>query len=109
MSGIYLYRRALYMLARMTAPGESLEILRKRLLFRSWRRGTREMDLYLGGFAERNLETFSRRQLELYDGLLEYSDADLLGWMTGREAPPAALDHDVMKLLKQFKILATND
>lgn len=108
MSGIYLYLRAHYMLAHMTAPGESLEILRKRLLFRSWRRGVREMDLLLGGFAGRNLETFSRRQLDLYDALLEYSDADLYGWMTGREAPPAALDHDVMKLLRQFRIMASS-
>ncbi len=97
------------MLAGMTAPGESLETLRKRLLYRSWRRGTREMDLLLGGFAGRNLATFSRRQLELYDALLEYSDADLYGWMTGREAPPAALDHDVMKLLHRFRYKATSD
>ncbi len=94
------------MLAPMAAPGETLEILRKRLLFRSWRRGVREMDLLLGGFAERNLATFSRRQLELYDALLEYGDADLYGWMARREEPPAALDHDVMKLLRQFRIKA---
>ena len=106
MSGIYLNLRALYMLAGMT---ESLETLRKRLLFRSGHRGTREMDLLLGGFAERNLPTFSRRQLELYDGLLEYSDADLYGWMAGREAPPAALNHDVMRLLLQFRFRASSN
>ncbi len=55
----------------MTASGDSLEIRRKRLLFRSWHRGTREMDLLLGSFAERNLPGFSADQIELYERLLE--------------------------------------
>ena len=90
----------------MMKPDESLETARKRLLFRSWHRGTREMDLLLGRFAERNLATFSRRQVDLYEALLEYSDNDLYDWMAGREGPPAALDHDVMKLLINFKFTA---
>lgn len=88
----------------MTDSDKSLAIARKRLLFRSWHRGTREMDLLLGNFAERNLPTFSGRQVELYEALLEYGDNDLYDWMAGRGQPPAALDHDVMKLLMNFKI-----
>lgn len=87
----------------MTSPEKPLETTRKRLLFRSWHRGTREMDLLLGRFAERNLPTFSARQVELYEALLEYGDNDLYDWMAGREEPPSALNHDVMKLLLDFK------
>lgn len=87
----------------MTASGESPEIRRKRLLFRSWHRGTREMDLLLGSFAERNLRGFSADQLEQYERLLEYSDSDLYGWMTGRITPPAELNNDVLKLICKFK------
>ena len=94
------------MLPVMKSPDDSLETTRKRLMFRSWHRGTREMDLLLGRFAERNLPTFSARQVELYEALLEYGDNDLYGWMTGRENPPAALDHDVMNLLVNFKFIA---
>lgn len=90
----------------MTSTDESLDTARKRLLFRSWHRGTRELDLLLGRFAERNLPTFSRRQVELYEALLEYGDNDLYDWMAGREQPPAALEHDVMKLLINFKFTA---
>jgi antitoxin CptB len=90
----------------MTSSETSLEVTRKRLLFRSWHRGTREMDLLLGRFAERNLPTFSSRQIELYEALLEYSDGDLYDWMSGRDQPPAALDHDVMKLLMKLKFIA---
>jgi antitoxin CptB len=90
----------------MTSTDEILEIARKRLLFRSWHRGTREMDLLLGRFAERNLPTFSKRQVELYEALLEHSDSDLYDWMGGREEPPTVLDHDVMKLLIHFQFTA---
>jgi antitoxin CptB len=90
----------------MASPDKPLETTRKRLLFRSWHRGTREMDMLLGRFAECNLPTFSRRQVELYEAMLEYSDNDLYDWMSGREEPPTTLDHDVMKLLLNFKFIA---
>ena len=91
------------MQATMNEPEDSLETRRKRLLFRSWHRGTREMDLLLGRFAERNLATFSGRQVALYEALLEYSDSDIYDWMNGRTAPPKELDNDVMKLLLNFR------
>lgn len=87
----------------MDAPQPSSEHRRKRLLFRSWHRGTREMDLLLGNFAERSLPTFSDRQLDLFEALLEYADSDIYEWMTGREPVPPALDNDVIKLLLNYK------
>ena len=36
--------------------GESLEKRRKRLRFRAWHRGTREMDLLVGSFADAHLD-----------------------------------------------------
>lgn len=87
----------------MDASQLSSEHRRKRLLFRSWHRGTREMDLLLGNFAKRNLPTFSDRQLDLFESLLEYADSDIYEWMTGREPVPLALDNDVIKLLLNYK------
>ncbi len=83
---------------------ESEEIQRKRLRFRSWHRGTREMDLLLGTFADRLLAGFGKAQLDRYDALLALSDPDLFAWITGRERPPPAHDHDVMNLLQNFSI-----
>ncbi len=83
---------------------EPVEVRRKRLRFRSWHRGTREMDLLIGAFADRHLENFTAQQLARYDALLELSDADLFAWITGKEAVPASYDTDVMDLLKHFKI-----
>ena len=76
---------------------------RKRLLFRSWHRGTRESDLILGSFADAHLAGFDAAQLDRYEALLDCPDADLYDWIAGRAAPPAAYDHDVTRLLLGFR------
>jgi antitoxin CptB len=79
------------------------DIRRKRLLFRSWHRGTREADLILGSFAEAHLPGFDRTQLDRYEALLECPDADLFDWIAGRAPPLPAHDHDVTRLLLAFR------
>jgi len=76
---------------------------RKRLLFRSWHRGTREADLLLGSFADAHLAGFDEAQLDRYEALLELPDPDLFDWMTGRCAPPCDHDNDVTRMLLQFR------
>jgi antitoxin CptB len=76
---------------------------RKRLLFRSWHRGTREADLLLGSFADQHLAEFDAAQLDRYEALLAVPDPDLFDWMSGRVAPPPDQDHDVTRLLLAFR------
>ena len=82
---------------------DPLAARRKRLMFQSARRGTHESDLVLGGFARRHLATLSEDQLDRFEALLELNDPELLGWIMGLKPVPAAHDHDVMNLLKNFK------
>jgi len=88
---------------------ETMETRRKRLRFRSWHRGTREMDLLVGNFADVNLASFDDAQLDRFEALLLESDPDLYNWMIGRADPPEELDHDVMKLLRDFKYPSLKD
>ncbi|MGO8865612.1 MAG: succinate dehydrogenase assembly factor 2 [Alphaproteobacteria bacterium] len=76
----------------------------KRLYFRSWHRGTREMDLLLGRFAERHLDELSEAELGQYEALLEAADPDIYGWIAGETVPPQAFDNAVLQLIKNFKI-----
>ncbi|HTZ35996.1 MAG TPA: succinate dehydrogenase assembly factor 2 [Stellaceae bacterium] len=76
---------------------------RKRLLFRSWHRGTREADLILGSFADAHLPRFDAAQLDRYEALLDLPDPDIFDWLTGRCAPPPEHDHDVTRMLLAFK------
>jgi antitoxin CptB len=87
----------------MTEPDD---IRRKRLLFRSWHRGTKEADLLLGSFAEARLAGLSAAQLDEYERLLETEDARLWDWLTGRTAPPPALDGDILRLIREFRYTA---
>lgn len=82
---------------------EPIDIRRKRLTFRSWHRGTREMDLLLGSFADAHLPAFSNADLDLYEQILEYSDPDLYNWMTEREPVPANLHNSVLEKLIHHK------
>ena len=93
----------------MNEPDIELERRRKRLKFRSWHRGMREMDLLIGRVADRNLDVFSERQLDLFEALLHETDPDLYGWITDRQPIPPGLDHDVMRLLRTFTLNAGRD
>ncbi len=81
---------------------ETVETRRKRLIFRSWHRGTREADLMLGRFAEQYLEHLSETELDLYEDLIAYSDPDIYGWLSDREPIPEPLRNPVTLLLKSF-------
>lgn len=60
----------------------------RRLAMRSWRRGTREMDLILGPFADSSLPGMTGEERGLYESLLAENDQDLYPWMTGASPPP---------------------
>jgi antitoxin CptB len=79
---------------------DDAEIRRKRLLFRCWHRGTQEIDLIFGRFAENSLTGLSTAQLGRLEALLDCTAAQLFDWVTGRCTPPTAYDHDVMRLLR---------
>ena len=92
-----------------TRSSDGLDDRRKRLLFRCWHRGTREMDLILGRFADIGISGLSDADLAEFERLLEVPDPDLYAALTG-DAPLApeyastlfdrikafrAVDHDV--------------
>ena len=81
---------------------EGLDARRRRALVRSWRRGIRETDLILGGFADASIESLTDAELFDYEALLEAQDADILSWFTGAGAVPEAFDTPVFR-----KILAS--
>ncbi|MCB1556186.1 MAG: succinate dehydrogenase assembly factor 2 [Alphaproteobacteria bacterium] len=85
---------------------EPIEIKRKRLIFRSGHRGTKEMDLFLGSFAAKNVPGFSPEELALYDDLLNEPDPDLYNWITGKVSVPAHKTNSVVALLLSHEFAA---
>lgn len=68
---------------------ETSEARLKRMAMRSWRRGTKEMDLVLGPYADTELVAMTLAELDAYDALLAENDQDLMAWMLGQKPAPA--------------------
>jgi antitoxin CptB len=60
---------------------------RRRLRFRCWHRGMKEVDLILGRFADAWVNGMSEAELADFESLLESPDPQILAWVTGEEAP----------------------
>lgn len=86
----------------MTGESE-IENYRKRLRYRSWHRGMREMDLIMGRFADHHLPNFDQVQLDEYNAVLEHDDPELYSWISGRAPLPEVHDTPMMKLVFEFK------
>ena len=66
-----------------TRSSHGLDDRRKRLLFRCWHRGTREMDLILGRFADAEIADLSDAELTALEALIELPDPDLYNAFSG--------------------------
>ena len=71
-----------------TRSSDGLDDRRKRLLFRCWHRGTREMDLILGRFADAEIAGLSEDELSQLEHLIEVPDQDLYAAVSGSLALP---------------------
>ena len=76
-----------------------IDTVRKRLLIRSWRRGTKELDLILGKFSSIIVSKFELDELDLYERFLSNDDHVIYGWLFGKEESPAIF----YNLIKQIQ------
>lgn len=67
---------------------DGLDPRRRKILFRAWHRGTREMDLLLGRFADAYIADLDEPDLAMLEALMEVPEPDLFAWFTGREPVP---------------------
>jgi antitoxin CptB len=81
---------------------EGLEVRRRKLLFRAWRRGVRETDLIVGRFADAYIEKFDQAGLDDFERLIEVDNAELYAWVVGAESVPADYDTAVLRDLRSF-------
>ncbi len=73
----------------MTSEDDQLAVRRRRVRFRAWHRGMREVDLLLGRFADAHLDRLAGEDLAAFEALLDVPDQDVLAWLTGIAGPPA--------------------
>ena len=85
-----------------TRSSGGLDDRRKRILFQCWHRGTREMDLILGRFADAEIANLGDDELIELERLIEVSDPDLYAALTGGDALAAEYAGGVFERIKSF-------
>ncbi len=85
-----------------TLSSDGLDERRRKLLFRSWHRGTREMDLVMGGFADAWLSRLSAAELGEFERMIDIPDPQLYDWVCGAAEPPAEHDSTVLRRMMAF-------
>ena len=85
----------------MTSPETELQLRRKKILWRANHRGMKEMDLMLGGYATKHLETMCLEQLNEFESILEISDAELNDWLSDKTPTPAEFETDMFAAIKR--------
>ena len=86
-----------------TRSSGGLDDRRKRLLFRCWHRGTREMDLILGRFADAEIATLSEDELAQLEHLIEVPDPDLYAALTGNVPLAGEYTSRLFNRIKSFR------
>ena len=81
---------------------DGLDLRRRKLLFRSWHRGMREMDLIMGRFADSTLAALNDAELTEFERLIEVPDRELLAWVTGELNVPEGFDTALFRRLRDF-------
>jgi antitoxin CptB len=82
----------------------SIDLLRKKILYRSEYRGIKETELLLRGFIKKHINDFDILELKQLDDLLNIDDDSLFKWYLNKKVEIKIPNNKVTKLLKNFKI-----
>ena len=80
------------------------EILKKQIIYRSMRRGTKEMDLLLGNFVKKHIDEFNDTELKDLEKLLFIEDEVIYKWYIEKNSDKLIPRTKVSMMLKNFKL-----
>ena len=79
-------------------------ILKKKILYLSEHRGTKEMDLILSSFVKKYINLFDKRELVDLESLLNMEDEVLYKWYLNQGEESLMPENNITKKLKKFKL-----
>ncbi len=83
----------------------NLEDRKRRLLFRAWHRGIKELDLIFGNFVETHIKEFTVEDIIWFESLFEENDQEILGWVTNGENVPEKFQGDIMNRIQKLDFM----
>ena len=81
-----------------------LEIFKKKLIYRAGYRGTKEMDILLSSFVNKNIDQFDKNLLYELDKFLNFEDEVILNYYQHNIVRDNIDKNEVSKMFKKFKI-----
>jgi antitoxin CptB len=81
-----------------------LEILKKRLIYRAGYRGTKEMDILLSSFVNKNIHNFDENLLNELEIFLNFEDEIILNFYHNNVVKNEIDKNKISKIFKNFKI-----
>jgi antitoxin CptB len=81
---------------------EGLDQRRRRLLFRAWHRGMREVDLITGRFADAHIGNLTEAEVGEFERLMDVPEPELLAWVMGAQDTPARFDTALFRKMRAF-------
>jgi antitoxin CptB len=82
---------------------DGLDLRRRKLLFRAWHRGLREVDLILGQFADAHVGALDEAGLLEFESLMDVPDGELLAWLIGEAEVPDSHNGPLFQRLRAFQ------
>ena len=82
----------------------NLDILKKKIIYHSNHRGTKEMDLLLSNFVKKYIDSFDETELKELESLLNVDDDILYKWYLNHETKTLVPVNNITKKLKKFKL-----
>jgi antitoxin CptB len=79
---------------------------RRKLVFRAWRRGFREMDLLMGSYADQHMAELSDEGVAEFERLLSLPDWEVYAWLVGQKPVPDNHKGPVLDALIAFRYVA---
>lgn len=86
----------------LSRTSDDLSPRRRKILYHAWHRGTRELDLLLGRFADDAIGTLTDAELDEFEALLEVDDRELFSWILGKAPVPEAAPKAVFSKVLAF-------
>lgn len=80
-----------------------LDERRRKLKFRAWRRGFREMDLLMGSFADAHIAQMDDAELSEFERLLSTPDWEVYAWLIGQKAVPGNYESELLARMMTFR------
>ena len=81
-----------------------LEIFKKKLIYRAGYRGTKEMDILLSSFVDKNIDFFNEQLLYELDKFLNFEDEVILNYYQHGIIKENIDKNEVSKIFRKFKL-----